>query len=325
MATTDDAIRRRASAARDAIAAEDGVTAAVDAFQRRVASVETEPRRERFGTRRGDSAMVTGASSGIGETFARTLAARGVDVLLTAHPAEAQRLQELADELGSRHAVRCAALPVDLAERAGPEQLRARADALGFEPDLLVNNAGLGYAGHFYELPLEDELRMLHLNVEALVALTRLYAPAMVARGSGAIVNVASTAAFQPVPYFSVYAASKAFVVRLSEALWAELHGAGVRVVTVCCGPVDTKFHGDESADDKEEAVKGFLRRRYMTTQRVVDRTLDAVDEDQPMVVLRMPVVGALYYPATLARSLIPRRSRLRVSERINRWVYEAR
>jgi hypothetical protein len=147
----------------------------------------------------------------------------------------------------------------------------------------------------------------------------------MVARGSGAIINVGSTAAFQPVPYFSVYAASKAFVVRLSEALWAEFHGAGVRVVTVCCGPVETRFQGDESADDDGgKAVKGFLRRRYMTTQRVVDRALKAVDEDQPMVVLRMPIVGALYYPATLARSFIPRRGRLRVSERINRWLYDA-
>jgi short-subunit dehydrogenase len=155
--------------------------------------------------------------------------------------------------------------------------------------------------------------------------LTGLYAPAMVARGSGAIINVGSTAAFQPVPYFSVYAASKAFVVRLSEALWAEFHGAGVRVVTVCCGPVETRFQGDESADDDGgKAVKGFLRRRYMTTQRVVDRALKAVDEDQPMVVLRMPMVGALYYPATLARSLVPRRGRLRVSERINRWLYDA-
>ncbi|HEU4656981.1 MAG TPA: SDR family NAD(P)-dependent oxidoreductase, partial [Capillimicrobium sp.] len=237
MATTDGEMQERARAIGEAIAAEDGVARAVEAFQDRVASETARPRGARFGTERGDSALITGASSGIGETFARTLAARGVDLLLTAHPAESRRLEEIAAELGDRHGVRCVAVPADLAERDGPDRLRAAADAAGFEPDLLVNNAGVGYAGRFHELGLADQLRMLHVNVEALVALTGLYAPRMVERGGGAIVNVASTAAFQPVPYFSVYAASKAFVVRLSEALWAELHEAGVRVVAVCSGP----------------------------------------------------------------------------------------
>jgi short-subunit dehydrogenase len=275
-----------------------------------------------LGVDRGDAALITGASSGIGEAFARVLAARGVSLLLTALPREEERLTAIAQELGRVHAIRCLTFAVDLAAPDGPERLGAAARELQFEPDLIVNSAGVGSSGRFAELPLEDQLRMIRLNVAALVEVTHRFLPGMIARGSGAVVNIASTAAFQPLPYFSVYAASKAFVLSLGEALWAELRRDGIRVVSVCTGPVETPFHGDDAGDG---AAREFLRRRYMSPERVVQAALAAVARDRPTVVMRMPVVGLLYYPVALLRGLVPLRRRLSISARLNRWIYEQR
>jgi short-subunit dehydrogenase len=276
-----------------------------------------------LGIHRGGAALVTGASSGIGEAFAQALAGRGVDVLLTALPQEQARLDAIAHDLGDRHRVRCVTVAADLAERDGPAEVQAAADERGFEPDLVVNSAGLGHAGRFSKAALDDQMRMLHVNVEALVRLTGLYLPRMVERGAGAVVNVASTAAFQPMPYFAVYAASKAFVLSFGEALWAEHREAGVRVVTVCSGPVETAFHGRPGQTYEQGRVKGFLRRRYMTPERVADGGLQAVERDQPLVVIRMPMVGLLYHPVAMARSLVPVRARMKASERMHRWYFE--
>jgi uncharacterized protein len=275
-----------------------------------------------LGIDRGGSALVTGASSGIGEAFARTLAARGVSLLLTALPQEAEGLRAIAEELERAHGIRCLAVPVDLSVPDGAERLHGAADDLGFVPDLIVNSAGVGASGPFAEVPLADHLRMIHVNVEGLVRVTHLFVSTMVARGGGAVVNVASTAAFQPLPYFSVYAASKAFVLSLGEALWAELRRDGVRVVSVCTGPVETRFHGNRASAPNGNARR-FMRRRYMSPQRVVDTALDAVEQDRPTVVMRMPVVGLLYYPVVLLRALVPLPVRLRLSERLNRWIFE--
>jgi uncharacterized protein len=280
-------------------------------------------RTQSLGIHRGGAALVTGASSGIGEAFARALAGRGVDVLLTALPREHERLEAIAHHLGDRHGVRCVTVATDLAERDGPAELQAAADECGFEPDLVVNSAGLGEAGRFSSAPLDDQMRMLHVNVEALVRLTGLYLPRMVERGAGSVVNVASTAAFQPMPYFSVYAASKAFVLSFGEALWAEHREAGVRVVTVCSGPVETAFHGRDGESSERGGVKGFLRRRYMTAERVAESGLQAVEGDQPLVVIRMPGVGLLYHPVAMLRGLVPVRARLKASERMHRWYFE--
>jgi uncharacterized protein len=281
------------------------------------------PPRSSLGIARGGTALVTGASSGIGEAFARSLAARGVHLVMTGLPQEQQRLTSIASELENLHGVRCLAVTADLAEPAGADSLLVAADEHAFEPDLLVNSAGIGTSGPFFEAPLEQQLRMIHVNVEGLVRLTGLYLPRMVARGAGAVINVASTAAFQPLPYFTVYAASKAFVLSFGEALWAESRRSGVRVVNVCSGPVATPFHGGDQGDTSDGPVRDLLRRRYMTAQRVVDTALSAVERNRPMVVLRMPVVGLLYYPIALLRGVLPLRVRLLLSERLNRWYFE--
>jgi uncharacterized protein len=270
-----------------------------------------------LGIARGGSALVTGASAGIGEGFARALAGRGVDLLLTALPEETERLAALADELTDQHGVRCLTVAVDLAEREGPARLRAAAERDGFEPDLLVNNAGVMSAGAFATAPLESSLEIVHVNVEAVVRLSRLFVQPMVERRSGAILNVASTAAFQPQPYFAVYAASKAFVLSLGQALWAECRDSGVRVLTVCVGPVETR-----ARTDARTAARRFLRRRFLTPERVAETSLGALARDRPVVVMRMPGVGLLYSAVSLIRSALPLAKWLRLSARINRRLY---
>ena len=271
----------------------------------------------------GRSALVTGASSGIGEAFAHALALRGANVLLSALPGERDRLAETARELAARHDVRTETLAIDLDGRDGAQRLHAAADDLGFVPDVLVNSAGVGDGGRFADASLERQLTMLHVNVEALVALTGLCMPGMVTRGRGAIINVGSTAALQPMPYFAVYAATKAFVQSFSEALWAENRETGVRVVTLCSGPVDTAFH--ERAGDTAPAtgIKRLIKRRYLASSDVVASTLDALERDRPTVVRRLPGAKLLYYPAAAAGAALPPRQRLLATERVNRWIFE--
>ena len=281
------------------------------------------PRLAALGIARGGSALVTGASAGIGEGFARALARRRVNLLLTARPQEAERLAALADELADQHGVRCLTAAVDLAEREGPARLRAAAEGLGFQPDLLVNNAGVGLVGAFATAPLDSSLQIVHINVEAVVRLSWLFVRPMVQRGSGAVLNVASTAAFQPQPYFAVYAASKAFVLSLGQALWAECRDRGVRVVTVCVGPVETRSRTQAQAAAASRGRR-FLGRRFITPERVAETALRGLANDRPVVTLRIRGAGVLYRTLSLIRSALPPRSRLRLSERVNRRLYGA-
>jgi uncharacterized protein len=271
-----------------------------------------------YGIVRGEAALVTGASSGIGERFARVLAGRGVNLLIAAHPQDRQALERISAELAERHSVACVPVTLDLARREAPHELLAAADERGFEPDLVVNNAGIGSVGPFSSVPLEAQLETLHVNVEAPIGLTRLYLPRMSARGTGAVINVSSTAALQPQPYFAVYAASKAFTLRFGEALWAEQRRSGVRIVTVCPGHV-----GDGARRDGR--VGRFLGPRYLTAEQVVERGLRAVEEDQPVVILRMPVLGRAYYLRRLLSGMLTRRARLRAAEWIGRRLYVRR
>jgi uncharacterized protein len=238
-------------------------------------------------------ALVTGASSGIGEAFARALAARGWHLLLAARSAD--RLAALGDALSAEFGVWTRVIAADLAEPGAPERVWAEACAEGRRVGLLVNNAGYGLHGAFHALPLGEQSRMVRLNCTAVMELAHLAVGEMRAAGGGAIVNVASIVAFQPVPRMAVYAATKAFVLSLSEALAEENRDAGVRVLALCPGPTPTGF----------QAVAGNRVRvgqpGYRTAERVVEDALRALDAGR-----RRVVPGVANRAATALSRLLP-------------------
>ena len=197
------------------------------------------------------AALVTGASSGIGADIARELASRGHAIVLVARRED--RLTALADELRDAGA-RAEVIPADLSDENGRDLMQATIQALGLEIEILVNNAGFGNSAPLHRAERERILELVRLNCEALIDLQARYSPAMADRGRGAILNVASTAAFQPLPGTAAYAASKSFVLSLSEATHTELSGRGVTVTALCPGPVRTEFAevaGVGGAEDK--------------------------------------------------------------------------
>ena len=193
------------------------------------------------------TALITGASAGLGRDYARLFAADGHDVVLVARRRE--RLEELAREIGGKSGAQAHVLPLDLGDREAPrrcvEELRAR----GLAIDFLVNNAGLGTNGAFAESDPAKQLEMIQVNVTTLVELTRLLLPDMIARKRGRVLNVGSTAGFQAGPFMAVYYASKAFVNSFSEALAYELDGTGVTVTVSCPGATETEFAGHAGND----------------------------------------------------------------------------
>jgi short-subunit dehydrogenase len=236
-------------------------------------------------------AVVTGASSGIGRKFALALAERGHPVLAVARRGE--RLRALAGEVDA-HGGRLEPLVADLSAPAGIEAVVARVAELDVE--LLVNNAGIANYGPFASAPVERERGLVRLNVEAIVALTSALLPQLLARGRGGIINVASQMAFQPMPYFASYAASKAFVLSFSEALAEELRDTGVRVTAVAPGFVSTEF--------TEVAGSGEPERRFphLQPERVVEAALHAYDSGRTV-----KVIGPLYSFLTFAGRFAPR------------------
>jgi short-subunit dehydrogenase len=199
---------------------------------------------------RGRWALVTGASAGIGEAFARALARRGMNLALAARRED--RLRALADELSRTHRVRALVFAADLGEDGAAAALWEHASA-GRDIHLLVNNAGFGLKGPFAELPLERQAEMVRVNCIAPLVLAHRALGHMRGRGGG-IVNVASIAGYQPIPLMAAYAASKAFVISLSEALAEEARGAGVRVVTLNPGPVKTEFQAVAGTEVRNRA-----------------------------------------------------------------------
>ena len=182
--------------------------------------------------------LVTGASSGIGTELARAFAARRYDLVLAARTETA--IETLGRELAATHAVRVKTMPVDLSMPGAPQAMTEALDHAGVEVGILVNNAGALSEGPFAEGGLEEQLNLIQVNIVALTALMRLLAPAMVARGAGRILNVASIAAFMPTPQLAVYAAAKAYVLSLTEAVGEELRGTGVTATALCPGFTDT-------------------------------------------------------------------------------------
>jgi short-subunit dehydrogenase len=196
--------------------------------------------RNSWSQRFGGAALVTGASSGIGEAFAWALAERGMNLILVAR--EGERLEILAQTLETKFSIRAVPMAVDLADSNIAQILSAGIKAAGLTVGLLVNNAGYGLFGDFIRQNPAEQAGMIDVNCRAPVALTREFAPAMVVRGRGGIIFVASTAAYQPTPFFSVYAATKVFDLFLGEALWAELQEHGVEVLALSPGHVPTRF-----------------------------------------------------------------------------------
>ena len=186
------------------------------------------------------TALVTGASGGIGEELARLFAADGHSLVLVARSRD--KLARLANELGQKHGVAARVLAADLARPEAPREIFEELEGAGVTVDALVNNAGFGSYGLFAETDPKAELELLQVNVVALTHLSKLFLPGMLARRRGYVMNVASTAAFQPGPLMAVYYASKAYVLSLSEALSNECEGTGVRVSALCPGPTETGF-----------------------------------------------------------------------------------
>src|SRR5690349_16281703 len=188
----------------------------------------------------GQTALVTGASAGIGVDLAECFAQGGYDLIVTARTESA--LKEVADRISKAHHVKVTTIPGDLGAIGGGAKLAAEIAKRGLSVDVLVNNAGFGHAGGFDKEPIEPQLGMIDLNVRALTELTHIYWKGMLAKKRGGVLNVASTAAFQPGPLMAVYYASKAYVLSISEALWEEARGTGVHVSCLCPGPTASKF-----------------------------------------------------------------------------------
>lgn len=243
-------------------------------------------------------ALVTGASGGIGEELARVLAREGWDLVLAAR--SAGRLEELAREFEAAGA-RVRAVAVDLAAPEGPSALVAALRESDIEPELLVNNAGYGLLGPFAEADPAETLSMISLNVFALVALTRALLPGMAARGRGAVLDVASTAAFMPGPGMAVYYATKAFVLSFSAGLAEELRGSGVRVTTLCPGPTKSGFQARAKMGD----AKLFKAMAVMDSRRVAEAAYRGLRRGRRLVVPGLMNKLSAFLPRLLPRRLL--------------------
>lgn len=247
-----------------------------------------------------DTALITGASSGIGDQFARQLARRGYELILVARRKD--RLEQLAEQVASSaHVIEC-----DLASEA--DKLAGNVEKLGADVDLLVNNAGFGLRGHFLELDTEREAEMVRVNCEAVVRLTHAFVPGMVERGRGGVITVASTAGMQPLPYETTYAASKAFAISFMEALSMELRGTGVRALVVNPGPVKTEWQTVAGYDENTRTMPGMI-----SAEQCVADALRAYDRGK-----RSMIPGRLF-PWVMRATISPKPIKLRVTERIYR------
>jgi len=226
------------------------------------------------------TALITGASGGIGAGFAQALAARHQNLVLVARSAD--KLQQLAQQLQEKYQIQVEIVVQDLTAPAAAKAVFDAVTQKGLTVDLLINNAGFGEYGDFVELDWELQVKMIQLNVLALVDLTHQFLPGMRQRRSGGIINMCSAAAFQPMPYFSIYAATKAFILSFSEGLWAENRKYGVRVLAVCPGPIDTNFFQDA---DFPQFLADVAAKNYTPTEVVVQEALQGLEKNQSTVV----------------------------------------
>jgi short-subunit dehydrogenase len=248
------------------------------------------------------TALITGASAGIGVEFAKQLAERGNELVLVARRKE--RLEELAESLP----VTAHVVPCDLGSEA--DSLKGRVDELGVQVDLLVNNAGFGLRNRFLELPAGRQAEMVRVNCEAVVTLTHAFLGPMVERGRGGVITIASTAGMQPLPYEAVYGASKAFALNFTEALNMELRGTGVKMLAVNPGPVPTEWQQVAGYEESgAEMMPGAIE-----ADQVVREALRAYDRGK-----RSLVPGRFFRNFMRLNAPAPRALKLRVSERMYR------
>jgi short-subunit dehydrogenase len=221
--------------------------------------------------------LITGASGGIGEAFARRLAREGHNLFLVARSEE--KLQSICSEFRSEHNVTAQFVAVDLTEHDADKIVFEETEKRGIEVDWLINNAGFGSMGDFYTLPLDRELEMIDLNVRCLVALTHRYLAGMRERKRGTIINVSSAAGFQPIPFMATYAATKAFVTSFSEAIAEENRSYGIQVLALCPGSTETNFHAAAGMD----RAMGFKGQE--TAEDVVETAIRAVGTGRAKIV----------------------------------------
>src|SRR5438876_6021613 len=223
-----------------------------------------------------NTTLITGASSGIGEAFARQLASRGHNLLLVARSDD--KLINLCNELGRINGARAQYVAMDLSEPDAPARLFEETQKRHLQIDFLINNAGFGSMGDFTTLDLDRALNMIDLNVRALVELTNRFLAPMRERQSGSIINVASTAGFQPVPFMATYGATKAFVLSFSEALWEENRPYGIRVMALCPGVTDTNFFAASKMERPPARIS-------QTPEEVVETALRALRRGKSSVI----------------------------------------
>lgn len=226
------------------------------------------------------TALITGASAGIGAAFAQELATRQTNLVLVARSED--KLQQLAQQLREQFKIQVEVIVQDLTEPSATSAVFEAITQKGLTIDLLINNAGFGQYGAFAEQDRERQLKMIQLNILTLVDLTHQFIVGMRERRSGSIINIASTAAFQPLPYLSVYAATKAFVLSFSEALWAENRGYGVRVLAVCPGPTETSFFKEAEFPSSFANTPGLS---FTSVEDVVRDALKALEKNHSNIV----------------------------------------
>ncbi|NIO09439.1 MAG: SDR family NAD(P)-dependent oxidoreductase [Deltaproteobacteria bacterium] len=248
------------------------------------------------GNHRKPFAVITGASRGIGATYARALAQRGFDLLLVSR--DASRLHALATTLQNTNGVEVETAVLDLAQPDAGHQLFVLSRQKREHVDLVINNAGFGMYGPFVDMPLPRIHEMLRLHVNTVVDSTRLFLPSMIERKAGAIINVASLAGFFPIPYLSEYAATKAFMISFSEALAEEVRPLGVYIQTCCPGYTDTDFHQTAGVKSPSPLLKP------QTSDQVVQTSLRALDRRKVHVTVgwqgRLTDFLSRYFPRTL-------------------------
>jgi uncharacterized protein len=250
--------------------------------------------------------LITGASSGIGADLARELGKRGYGVTLAARREE--RLQELAEEIMGEHHVRVETVSCDVTDEEERRGLAEELAGRGLVVDVLVNNAGFGSGGAFHELEPEKETGMVRTNVEAVVALCGVFVPPMVERGEGAVLNLGSTIAFQPVPYQATYGASKAFVLSFTQALHEELRGTGVTVTALCPGPVRTEFGEAGGFGGADERIPSWM---WLSSDGVAEAGIDGLEKGRRVVVPgpvnQLTAIGGHYIPRSVLLPLVSR------------------